>query len=99
MVRKWGYKDPEETKVFSFGWTKHLNDGAIVQGTNTWSATPAGLTITNESIVTGGFTTSAKIASGADGTDYVVTNRVTTSDGETLEESGRLRVRQSTTVI
>jgi hypothetical protein len=103
MVRKFTYKDPDEVKVFSFYWGKYLNAGATVQGTNTWSIAPSGPTISGQTIVVGGQYTSALISggtipSGATKQDYVVTNRVTTSDGETLEESGRLRVRQSDVV-
>lgn len=78
----------------TFDWTRGLNTDAIVQGSNTWSATPSGLTFASQTIVTGGLKTSALVTGGAART-YIVTNRVTTSDGETLEESGKLQVRQS----
>lgn len=104
MIPKPKYKDPDEVEIFSFFWGKKLNAGAVVQGTNTWTAEPSGeLTISSQTIVAGGQYTSALISGGtippgATEKDYVITNRVTTSDGETLEESGRLRVRQSSTV-
>lgn len=95
MIAGYKYKDPDEVEIFSFYWGKKLNAGAVVQGTNTWSASPNTLTIASETIVEGGQYTSAKISGGTANTDYVITNRITTSDGETLEESGRLRVKAS----
>lgn len=91
------YKDPNEVKIHTFDWTRGLNSGAVVQGTNTWSATPSGLTFASQTIQAGGLKTSALISAGVAGETYIVTNRVTTSDGETLEESGTLEVEESST--
>lgn len=88
-------KDPDEVKIFSFDWTTALNAGATVSGTNTWSVSPSGPAISSETIVAGGLQTSALIAGGTADQKYIVTNLVTTSDGETLEESGVLTVRHS----
>ena len=88
-------KDPDEVRACTFDWTRGLNAGATITGTNTWTVTPAGPTISGQSIVLGGLKTTALISGGTAGVTYVVTNRIGTSDGETLEESGKLRVRVS----
>lgn len=84
-------KDPHETKIYTFDWTNQLNSSATIAG-STWVVT--GVTNVQDSIVTGNLSTSIKLSGGVDGQDYICTNRVTTSDGETLERSGLLRVRQ-----
>lgn len=92
------FKDPDEVKVFSFDWTKALNTGATVTAQIPWTVSPAGPTFASETIV-GGLLTSAKMSGGTHAAAYyTVTNRVTTSDGETLEESGKLYVRHSSSV-
>lgn len=88
-------KDPEEAKFYTFDWTLQLNAGATIASQLPWSATPIGLTFTNQSVLAGNLKTTAKIGAGVAGTDYLVLNTVTTSDGETLEETGVLRVRDS----
>jgi hypothetical protein len=99
MTTETVYKDPNEVLACTFDWTAKLNAGATVTGTNTWSATPTSpgtpLTFASPTIVTGGRKTSALASGGVAGETYIVTNRVTTSDGETLEESGKLKVKES----
>jgi hypothetical protein len=99
MTTETVYKDPDELLICTFDWSAKLNAGATVSGTNTWSATPTTpsppLSFASLTIVVGGLKTSAKISGGVAGETYIVTNRVTTSDGETLEESGKLKVKES----
>lgn len=84
-------KDPDEIKLYTMDWTDGLNSGATVSA-STWTA-ETGLTVVTSGIVTGSLKTSVKLSGGTDGQDYVVTNQVTTSDGETLERSGIVAVR------
>jgi hypothetical protein len=92
-------KDPDETVIYTMDWTNRLNSGASVSSINATTGavgSPSGLTFASTSIVSGSTVkTSTKISGGTNGTDYTVTWTVTTSDGETLEESGLLRVRSS----
>jgi hypothetical protein len=81
-------KDPDEVKYYAFDWTNHLNTDATVSA-STWTAT--GLTVGTTAIATP--ITRALLSGGTHNTNYTVTNRITTSDGETLERSGILRVR------
>lgn len=84
-------KDPDEAKYYFMDWAKGLNAGATVS-TSTWTL-PTGLT--SGTTGTTGAITRVLISGGTHRTDYTVTNRITTSDGETLEGSGLIRVRTS----
>lgn len=81
-------KDPDEVKYYAFNWTNHLNTGATVS-TSTWTTTG----LTNGSASVASPLTQVLLSGGTAGTNYTITNRITTSDGETLERSGTLRVR------
>lgn len=89
-------KDPGETKVYTMDWTTQLASGATVS-TSTWS-TP-GLTQTAAGIVAGSLQTSVTLSGGTDGQDYPCTNTVATSDGETLVQTGVVRVRATDRVV
>lgn len=80
--------DPQEAKFYWHDWTAELNTGATIV-TSVW--TGGGLTVAAPAIETGNLKTRAKLAGAVDGVDYVVTNTVTTTDGETLEASGIVR--------
>lgn len=80
-------KDPSEIKIYTMDWTKELNDGAEIQ-TSSWTIAPTGLTEVSNGIVTGNKKTSIKLSAGSSGTEYTLANTVTTSDGETLKQSG-----------
>lgn len=82
--------DPDENKYYAFDWTSGLNTGATVT-VSTWAGT--GLTFSSQAIASP--ITRAKITGGTAGLNYTVTNTITTSDGELLERSGILRVRNS----
>jgi hypothetical protein len=85
-------KDPQESKIYTMDWTNGLNSGATISA-STWVVT--GLTNAADTIVTGSLKTTIRLSGGVDGNDYTCTNTVTTSDGETLERSGVVQVRQS----
>jgi hypothetical protein len=85
-------KDPDEVKYYGMDWTDHLNTGATVS-TSTWTAT--GLTVGADSISSPH--TLVLLSGGTHRSNYTVTNRITTSDGETLERAGILRVRSTGT--
>jgi hypothetical protein len=84
-------KDPNAVEWYEMDWTTYLNDGATIS-TSTWTV-PAGLTVVTDQIKTGNLITQVKFSGGTHGTDYECLNRVTTSDGETLDLTGILRVR------
>jgi hypothetical protein len=86
-------KDPNEIKTYTMDWTPYLNTGATIS-TSLW-VVPAGVTNSADAIVSANTKTSILVSGGTHGTDYACINRITTSDGETLEQTGLLRVRNS----
>lgn len=80
-------KDPSEIKNYTMDWTKELNDGATIE-TSSWSIFPTSLTEVSNGIVTGNKKTSVKVSGGQSGTEYSLANTITTSDGETLKQTG-----------
>lgn len=84
-------KDPDAIEWYAMDWTTYLNTGATIS-TSTWTV-PAGLTVASSQIAAGNLITQVKFSGGTDNTDYECRNRVTTSDGETLDLTGILRVR------
>lgn len=83
-------KHPDAIVIYMMDWTTALNPLATIS-TSTWVV--GGLTKTADAIVTGSLKTTVTVTGGVDGQDYLLTNTVVTSDGETLVESGQLRVR------
>jgi len=88
-------KDPDEIKKYTLDWSAYVNTGATVV-TSTWIL-PSGITNVSDIVDPGGLGTTIKLSGGTAGTDYKLVNRVTTSDSETLELAGLVRVRNSTT--
>jgi hypothetical protein len=86
------YKDPDETRMFTFDWSRHLMgndtiDTAVV-------AVPTGLVKEGtETISDGNTKVSFKVSGGTANMKYTVTNTITTTGGETLERSGTILVR------
>jgi hypothetical protein len=89
------YKDADEVRVVTFDFTNDLNTSATISTIVSIVASPAlgAPTFANNSIVGSGVNT--KVSGGSNATDYTVVCTITTSDGETLELSGILRVRSS----
>jgi hypothetical protein len=86
-------KDPSEVKTYTMNWVPQLNDAATIS-TSTW-VLPTGITNSADGIISANTKTSIIISGGTHNTDYACINRITTSDGETLEQTGLLRVRNS----
>jgi hypothetical protein len=82
-------KDPDETKYYAMDWSASLNTGATISASS-WTV---GAGITAGTTGTTGAITRVLLSSGTHLSNYVITNRITTSDGETLERSGIVRVR------
>lgn len=85
-------KDPQESKLYTMDWSGELTDGATIS-TSSWTI-DGGLAKVTDGIVTGSLKTTIKVSGGQAGADYACTNTVTTSDGETLERTGIVRVRE-----
>ena len=86
-------KDPDAIKDFKVDWTQWLAGDTIA--TSAWSV-PSGITVDSSSNTT--LTATVFLKNGSDGTDYVVTNTITTAGGRKEELSITIQVRQSSTV-
>lgn len=94
MVREIIGMDPDnEDQIFPMDWTEFLNDGATI-ATSNWDV-PDGITKTGEGIMVGAVKSYIRLSLPEEEVDYILTNTIVTSDGETLSESGRVRVRES----
>ena len=86
-------KDPQADLDYGLDWSAWLASGETI-ATSTWSASPAGLTLHDDT--DDGTTTTQWASSGAAGTDYTLTNRVVTSatPPRTDERSILIRVKE-----
>lgn len=76
------YKDPDEVLIFGINWADYLGSDTIIG--STW-VVPVGVTM-----VSNAFTdtlATIKLSGGTLGQVYRITNRITTSDGETVDKS------------
>ncbi len=76
------YKDPDEITLYGVDWLDRLGSATITA--SSWIV-PADITQSNASYTD--TQTTIKLAGGVLGSIYRVTNRITTSDGETLDQS------------
>jgi hypothetical protein len=91
-------KDPNEIKYYSMDWTEGVNDGATVV-TSVWTiqtivADAAPLEEDDSDVMAGDLITRVLLSGGTEGNSYEVTNTITTSDGETLERTGVVRIKE-----
>ena len=76
-------KDPAEVKDYGRDWTAHLDDGDSI-ATSTWVVAD-GLGVGVEELV--GAVAKVWLSGGTAGTEYRVTNHVTTTQGREFERS------------
>ena len=88
MTEKAVVKDPDEVLDFTFDWTNQLASGATIS-TSTWSP-ETGITAADQGV--SGLKTTVRLSGGSDGTDYIVTNRITDNGAQTLERSFHVKV-------
>ena len=82
-------KDPNAIETFGVDWSERLEDATIE--TSSWTL-PSGITNTGDSI--SGQTAMIILSGGTAGNSYQLTNRITTSSGETLDQSIKIAVIQ-----
>lgn len=76
-------QSPTEVLEYQISWSNMLSSGETIT-TSDWTA-PVALTVSNKSV--NGSTTICKVAGGAIGNRYQLTNTIITSNGETLVTS------------
>lgn len=82
-------KDPDETLDFQIDWSTRLDTGDTIV-TSTWII-PDGLTKQSDGKTTNA--TTVWLMGGTAGTSYLVLNRVVTANGRTLDQTGKLKVK------
>lgn len=85
-------QDPQDTRIWAFDWATFLTERSTTISSATWTV-PSGLTKVSESNTT--TTATVKVSGGTHGTDYLLTCTATLANGETVEKSFTLAVRQS----
>jgi len=89
VIRAAFVKDPNATVDYELDWSEWLDSDAV--STSTWSA-PAALTLTGSNVTDN--VTRIFVAGGSVGTDYLITNRITSSGGRIEDRSILIQVRE-----
>lgn len=84
-------KAPAEIRIFGLGLAALVAPGHTLSSA-AWTVAPAGLTLVSSNIDEAARSALVKVAGGATGTDYRLTCRFQTSDGQTRQRDVRLRV-------
>jgi hypothetical protein len=85
-TRAWPDKDPDAVWPYGMNLQGNLPEGEALVAVE-WSATPSGLTFSDAEIDDTGFIASTTISGGAEGTNYRVTCRFTTTSGYSDDRS------------
>lgn len=91
-------KSPNEKKDYSLDWSPELDKtGDTITGTPTWTITGAGLTQSGgaQAPTNDSKSTTVWYEAGTAGVDYVITNKITTTQGRTHEASFVLPCRNA----
>ena len=89
--RRFPAKTKNESKYYGIDWKPEVKTGSI--SSVTWSATPGGLSFSNNS--TSGTITRTQISGGSDDVEYTVTAKMTKANGEICETVCWLKVNSS----
>lgn len=85
---QWPTKDPDEVLDYAIDWAPRLNGDTIA--TSQWMV-PEGITAGDE--LSTASTATIWLSGGTDKTGYILTNRITTAGGRTMDYSVRLLVK------
>lgn len=89
MTQLWPYKDPDEVLDYDIDWTDRLAGDTIV--TSAWTSDSVNITINSD--IASAAATKVWLSAGVLGEQYVLTNRITTADGRTMDQSVKLRIK------
>ena len=84
-------KDPNSNEWFTVPWANRLGAAKIAA---TLYQVPAGLTLASQDFDPDAATASVRLSGGTLGTTYTVTSRITTDDGQTLDFSFKILIRE-----
>lgn len=93
MPVSWAAKDPNEVRSYSYSWLGRLNGAEI--DTAVFAMVPATSTVSISNVANTANSISATISGGAEGEWAQFTSTVTTTTGETLEETISLIIASS----
>ena len=85
-------KQPSESRQYAMEFAPMLEPGETLTAVSSVAATPTGLTLVGPAAFSGSVA-QQRISGGTDAVTYKVTFVVTTTDGNTLEAEGYLRVK------
>lgn len=85
---QWPDKDPDEVALYGIDFADRLDSGATLASV-AWDAT--GVSVTSQGV--SGTVASALVSGGTLGSGATITATVTTSDGQTLQETASLQIR------
>ncbi len=83
------FKDPDEVLDYVLDWSPRILADTIV--TSTWIV-PSGITKDSDSTTT--TATTIWLSGGTIGTAYVLTNRIITADGRTMDQSCKIKIKE-----
>ena len=88
MALEWPFKDPDEVLDYQLDWTERLDNDTI--STSTWIV-PDG--ITKNSDGKSDTATTIWLSGGVLNSSYVLTNRIVTTGGRTMDQSVKLKIK------
>jgi hypothetical protein len=94
MATDWGKKDPDEVIDYGIEYSGSLADGDALVSVVWTFIDQAGCTKSNEGVV--GTQAKVRISAGTAGLNMKIQCRVTTANGEILEDDAKLRIRNTT---
>ena len=93
MAVEWGRKDPDEVIDYGIDYSGSLADGDSLATVEWTFIDQSGCTKSNEGIT--GSNAKVRISSGTAGLNMKIQCRVTTANGEVLEDLAKLKIRNS----
>ena len=85
-------QDEDDDLDYSIDWSATMTSDGDTISLSTWTVNPTGPTLDNQSSTTTATTT--YVSGGTVGTDYTVTNQITTAGGRVYNRSFIVRVRR-----
>jgi hypothetical protein len=85
-------KDPDESVDYTFNWVNQLSTDIITGSSYTYTADPDNTPLVIYNTTFTDTVATLWTSGGTEGTDYYITNRITTLGGRTLEQTGLLKV-------
>ncbi len=92
MALAWPFKDKDETLDYRVDWTARLDSDPITA--STWVIAGPDADLDEDSNIFTSSLTTIWLSGGATGSQYVLTNHITTAGGRQMEQSVKLRCKE-----